>query len=339
MRTRRLALLVACTALLIGLPWPAGAQTLPDPREMSGIPLPSRDLPAGTIAVRVIRGSFTDNVNGAEVEFSAAGRTTTATTDSSGRAQTAGWPQGARVTLRTTVGGERIESQEIVVGDSGVRVMLVASPAGATAPLPRTPAGPTPGTVAIGPRSRLVVDFVDDRLRVFYVMHVVNEAASPVDLGGPVVFDLPRTARGVTLLEGTTRQATANGPRVTVTGPFAPGTTTVSFGFELPHNGPTARLDQTWPVQVQGLELIALKTGALDLHSPQMTSKQLTHQQGQPLVMGDVPAMAQGPSLALDISGLPFHPRWPRYTALAAAGVIVSWGLWAAFVPTRRRAA
>jgi hypothetical protein len=137
----------------------------------------------------------------------------------------------------------------------------------------------------------------------------------------------------------TTRQATANGPRVTVTGPFAPGTTTVSFGFELPHNGPTARLDQTWPAQVQGLELIAIKTGALDLHSPQMTSKQLTHQQGQPLVTGDVPAMAQGQSLSLDISGLPFHPRWPRYTALTAAGVIVSWGLWAAFVPTRRRAA
>jgi hypothetical protein len=70
-----------------------------------------------------------------------------------------------------------------------------------------------------------------------------------------------------------------------------------------------------------------------------MTSKQLTHQQGQPLVTGDVPAMAQGQSLSLDISGLPFHPRWPRYTALTAAGVIVSWGLWAAFVPTRRRAA
>jgi hypothetical protein len=55
--------------------------------------------------------------------------------------------------------------------------------------------------------------------------------------------------------------------------------------------------------------------------------------------MGAVPAMPQGQSLSLDITGLPFHPRWPRYTALTAAGVIVSWGLWAAFVPTRRRAA
>lgn len=347
MKTRgawRLAPLVVSGAMLWAVAAPAGAQTLPNPREMSGIPLPSSDLPSGTISVRVIRGSFATNVTGVPVEFIAGGRTTTVTTDSSGRAQTSGWARGSRVIVRTTVEGERIESREIVVGDGGVRIMLVAAPGASTGTPEAAPAAAsaTPamkGTVVLGSRSRLVVDFVDDRLRVFYVMDVVNDAAGPVDIGGPLIFDLPRTARGVSLLEGTSPQATANGPRVTVTGPFAPGSTNVSFGYELPHSGPTVRMEQTWPASLQGLSVFALKTGELDLQSPQLRSKELTHREGQPLVAADVAAMAAGQSLMLDITGLPFHPRWPRYTALTAAGVLLVWGLWAAVFPGRGRRA
>ena len=315
-------------------------QTLPNPRQMSGIPLPSADLPAGTIAVRVIRGSFSNNVPGVPVEFTADGKTTTVATDSSGRAQTSGWARGARVIARTTVDGERIESQEIVVADSGgVRVMLVAAPpADGGDPATAAPQPATSGAVVLGP-SRLVVDFVDDRLRIFYVMNVINASSGPVEIGGPLIFELPRTARGVTLLEGSTPQATANGPRVTVTGPFAPGTTSVSLGYELPHSGPTVRLEQVWPAALQGLSVFALKTGDLDLQSPQLKEKALTHREGQPLVTGEVPAMTAGQSLVLDVTGLPHHARWPRYTALSAAGVLVLWGLWAAFVPARGRRA
>ena len=318
----------------------AAAQALPNPREMSGVPLPSSDLPAGTISVRVIRGTFANNVSGVPVEFVSGDRTTTVTTDSSGRAQTSGWTRGARVIARTTVDGERIESREVVVGDGGVRIMLVAgvgTPGSPAAEVLSPTTAAVPGAVVLGPTSRVVVDFVDDRLRVFYVMDVVNGAATPVDIGGPVIFDLPRTARGVTMLEDSTKQATANGARVTVTGPFAPGSTTVSFGYELPHNGPTVQLLQTWPVRLDALQVYALKTGDLDLASPQFRSKELTHREGQPLVAGIVPAQQAGQSLTLEITGLPYHARWPRYTALAAAGVIVSWGLWAAFVPARGR--
>jgi hypothetical protein len=328
--------------MLTAVAAPAAAQTLPNPREMSGIPLPSSDLPSGTISVRVIRGSFASNVTGVPVEFVAGDRTTTVNTDSSGRAQTSGWTRGSRVVVRTTVDGERIESREVLVGDGGVRIMLVAAPAGGAgtpgvAPGPAIAPAATPGAVVIGPRSRLVVDFVDDRLRVFYVMDVINGAAAPVDIGGPLIFDLPRTARGVSLLEGSSPQATANGPRITVTGPFASGTTNVSFGYELPHSGPTVRMEQVWPASLQGLWVVALKTGDLDLESPQLLSKKVSHREGQPIVEADVPPMPAGQSLALAITGLPFHPRWPRYTAFVAAGVIVSWGLWAAVFPGRGR--
>ncbi len=333
------ARLVALLGLIaLAASGPAQAQTLPDPRQMSGVPLPSSDLPAGTIAVRVIRGSFANNVTGVPVEFTADGKTTTVVTDSSGRAQTTGWTRGARVTARTTVDGQRIESQEMVVAErGGIRVMLVAAAPTAGAAGPSLRLAATPGSVVLGPRSRLVVDFVDDRLRIFYVMDVVNAGGGPVDIGGPLIFELPRTARGVTLLEGTTPQATANGPRVTVTGPFAPGSTSVSFGYEMPHNGPTVRLEQVWPTAMQGLSVFALKTGDLDLASPQLKTKALTHREGQPLVTGEVPAMPAGASLVLDVTGLPHHARGPRYTALSAAGVIVLWGLWAAFVPARGR--
>ncbi len=342
MRTRRL-LVIGALLLGGGLGGAVlAAQTMPNPREMSGIPLPSGDLPAGTISVRVVRGSFANNVSDATVEFTAGGRTTTVKTDSSGRAQTSGWARGSRVIVRTTVDGEQVESREIIVGDGGVRVMLVAAPddaaGGAGTPGPTGPsARPVAGTVELGPQSRVVVDFVEDRLRVFYVMDVVNAGTSPVDIGGPLILDLPRTARGVTMLEGSSPQATANGARVTVLGPFAPGSTSVSFGYELPHSGPSVELTQTWPVPIATLPVIALKTGALDLESPQLRAKAVAHRDGQPLVRAEVPAMAAGESLSLTITGLPFHPRWPRNTALAAAGVIVLWGLWAATVPSRGR--
>jgi hypothetical protein len=278
-------------------------------------------------------------VTGAPVEFTAEGRSTTVATDSSGRAQTSGWARGARVTVGATVDGERLESQPILVADVGVRVMLVAGVADRMAPGAARPAAAKPGTVVLGPQSRVVMDFVDDRLRVFYVMDVFNASPAPVDLGGPLVVELPRTARGVTMLEGTSKQATASGPRVTVTGPFQPGSTMVSVGFELPHGGPRVRLEQTWPVPADTLDVFVLKTGELDIESPQLTSRRLAHEQGQPVVAAAVPDLGPGQPLVLDVTGLPFHPRWPRYTAFAAAGLIVSWGLWAAFVPARRRAA
>ena len=64
MRITVLRHLLAVTGLVasIGVPAagqiaqvPPGAQ-MPDPKQMSGVPLPTGDIPAGTVTVRVVRG-------------------------------------------------------------------------------------------------------------------------------------------------------------------------------------------------------------------------------------------------------------------------------------------
>jgi hypothetical protein len=194
------------------------------------------------------------------------------------------------------------------------------------------------GSVFLGPESRIVADYSDERLNIYYVLHIVNQASSPVDIGGPVIVDLPEGARGAAPLEGSSAQATVNGPRVTVTGPFAPGSTTVNIGFELPFSGPTARLEQSWPAEARQMTVFLLKSGDIDINSPQITNKQSATEQGQPLVVGLIPALPAGASLQLDITGLPHHAVWPRNLALALGGLLTLAGIAAAVFPKRRAA-
>jgi hypothetical protein len=311
-----------------------------DLKQASGVPLPAGDLPAGTISVRVIRGSFANNLVGVDVRFVIDGKATTVKTVDGGRAQVSGLTRGARVKASATVGKETLETQEITVADGGVRFVLVATDDSAPAASAAAPvsAAPIPGQVTFGPESRIVADYADERLNIYYAIQVVNPAAAPVDTGGPIVLVLPSAAKGASLMDGASPQASVSGARVTVLGPFAPGITAINVAYEMPYSGPTAHIEQRWPVAAQSVSVFALKTGDIDLASPQLTAKQSSVQQGQALVMGLLPAVPAGQVLALDITGLPHHDIWPRYVALGAAGFIASIGLWAAFIPgTRRR--
>jgi hypothetical protein len=333
---------------LVLMPATTVAQPQMDLRQASGVPLPATDLPAGTVSVRVVRDSFANNLSGVDVVFTVNGRATTMTTDAGGRAQISGLAPGDRLTAVAIVDGERLVTQAATVADTGIRFVLVAgdgtgagaspAPAPGAAGLAAEPGAP--GSVTFGPESRIVLDYSAERLSVYYVLQVVNPAGTPVDLGGPITIELPESARGAAVIEGTTASATANGARITVIGPFAPGTSNVNAAFELPFSGATATLEQAWPVPLQGLTVFALQSGALDLQSEQFTTKQATVEQGQPLVVGFVSAIPAGESLGVEITGLPHHAVWPRNTALALGGVIAALGIWAAVVPgPRRRAA
>ncbi len=327
---------LAAALLLVLVPPDAVAQVagMPNPKDMSGVPLPAPDAEPGSVSVRVIRGGFENNVAGVPVEFLIDGRTETITTDADGRAEVKGLAAGARVRASAVVDGERLDTQDITMAATGVRVVLVATDTSAAGEaVPASTAAAVAGAVSIGPGSRVVAEMQDDRLNIFYILEVINPGPAPVDIGGPLTFELPSSARGTTVLEGSTPQALANGPRVTVTGPFAPGATPVQLAYELPYSGPTAQLDQVWPATLQQLNVLVLQIGGLSVSSPQLSQSREVVDQGQPLIVGMGPAIQAGQSLALEIRGLPYHPVWPRNTALVLAASIVAVGIWAAVFP------
>jgi hypothetical protein len=316
---------------------------VPNPKEMSGSVLPVTDLPVGTVSVRVIRGSFDKNLPNQPVEFLVDGTKTTVNTDASGRAQVTGLAGGARVRASTVVDGEKLESQEAVVESSGLRIILVATDPATAAraaedrALAASP--PVKGIVVLGPESRVVAQMSNDRLQIYYVLEIVNTARTPVDIGGPLIIDLPREARGATIIEGSSPQATANGPRVRVVGPFAPGITRVEAGYELPFSGDTARVTQVMPAKLDQVTLLVLQTGGLSLTSPQLASQREMTNNGPTVIVGNGPGLEAGQVLTFEIAGLPHRATWPRNLALSLASVIVAAGLWAAATARAHRRA
>lgn len=320
-----------------------GMQTMPNPKEISGQVLPTSELAAGTISVRLIRGGFDKNLPGRSIDFLIDGKKRTVVTDATGRAVVSGLASGTRVRAVAVVDGERLESQEAVVGATGLRIALVATDPEvekrAAEDRRLAASAPVKGIVVLGPESRIIAEMSSDRLTIYYILQVVNSARTPVDIGGPLVFDLPAEARGTTVLEGSSPQATANGARVNVTGPFAPGTTDVQAAYELPYSGPVARFEQRWPAALPQVTILVPQIGGLSIASPQASSKQEMNYQGQLVIFARGPGLAAGQSLALEISGLPYHARWPRTLALSLAGIIGAAGIWGAVTANAKRRA
>jgi hypothetical protein len=177
----------------------------------------------------------------------------------------------------------------------------------------------------------------DDRLDIFYQIDILNTARSPVDIGGPILIELPPEARGATMVEGSSKQAAVSGAHLTVTGPFAPGSTSLQVAFELPFDGGTARIDQVWPVTLQQVNVMVPQSGSIDIRSPQIATKKLVAAQGPSVITAIGPAIQAGHALELEISGLPHHASWPRYVALTFASAIMAIGIWAAAFPAPRR--
>ncbi|MCM3879213.1 MAG: carboxypeptidase-like regulatory domain-containing protein [Vicinamibacterales bacterium] len=100
-----------------------------EPAQMSGLPLQVGDLPPGTVAVRIIRNNFSNNIAGQSVTLTV-GTTEPAvntTSDSSGRAVFNSLRVGSSVRAKAVVDGEVLESQQFELpAQGGVRLVLVA---------------------------------------------------------------------------------------------------------------------------------------------------------------------------------------------------------------------
>jgi hypothetical protein len=313
---------------------------MPDPRIMSGQIIPSPDLPAGTVTVRVIRQTIMNVAPGIDVELHRAGDVRHATTGQEGRAEFAGLPAGARVHAVAVVDGERLQSIEFdVPATGGVRTMLAAgvgvgemvngAAAPSVAPVAPPPAA-KPGQLAFGNDTRFAVEFQDDTLAVFYLLDIVNPSSGPVALSEPLVIDLPAEASGAGLLEGASPLATVKGRRVTVAGTLPSGVTTVPIAYRVESWGETWTLSQTFPLPVVDVALVVQKMGGMRLSSPSAPTVRDTQLQGTPFIMGTGASVPTGSPLQLTLTGLPHKSRAPVYVTLVIAAALVIWGGWMA---------
>lgn len=330
-----LAAVAALIALAVSVRGGLAAGQMPDPQQMSGIPLPVGDLAPGTVTVRVARGAMTNVLVDQPVELSGGPSPLTAKTNASGRAEFSGLRPGTTLSASTTVDGERLESRPFTVPSTGgIRLALVATDRAATKPAaqgPQPSQGPArTGLVVLGDRSRFVIEMGDEALNVFNILEVLNTASEPVQPPQPLVFELPDAALGAGLLEGSTPQASLAGKRVTVTGPFAPGATVVQYGYSLPIAGGTLTLHQKLPAALAQFSVMAQKVGAMQLESPEMAEHREMPLQDQVFIVGKGPALKAGDTVSLTFTGLPHAPVWPRNIALALAAVTLAAGVWGA---------
>jgi hypothetical protein len=337
-------------AVLLVAVWPAGALAqMPDPRAMSGMSMPAAELPDGTVTVRVVRDEMSNNVAGVAVELHGAGAVRREPTGADGRAQFAGVPAGAEVHAVAVVNGQRLESKPFdMPATGGVRTLLVAvstaaapgTQPGAAGP-PAAASAPTSNDVSalsLGGNSRIATQFSDDLLQVFYLLEIVNRSSAPVAPPSALVFDMPTGAEGTTVLEGSTPNANVRGPRVTVTGPFSPGSTPLQIAFRLDGFGSDRHITSKFPLPLDSVSVAVQKVGQMSVSSPQVGRLQEAPIDAAVFVMGVGPRLEAGAPLVVELRGVPHQSRTPVYVALALASAIMGAAVWFIVFPGQLQA-
>jgi hypothetical protein len=325
---------VILSTALCGLAATLSAQ--PNPLQMSGIPRPDPNLADEAITVRVIRGSFANNVTGHPVELRAGDDVSTTMTDGEGRATFTSPSPGVQVTVATTLDGARLVSQPFAApGLGGVAVLLVGAAGdgdvgdAAADALPRVPA--RPGRVAFAQDSRILIELGEENVEVYYLLDVLNVEDSPVEPDTPFEFFLPAGAQGATILPGSSPRTLIDGPRVWESGGFAPGVTPVRVAYILPYSGGTLAFSQSFPADFAQLLVFTEKWGTIDVASTLIDRRGemgADETGGAPMLWGAGGSVPAGRLVTLEMTGLPHHNAWPRIIALSLAGLIVAVSVW-----------
>jgi hypothetical protein len=315
------------------------AQDMHDPSLIHGRAIPASELGDGVVTVRVVREAIGNNVPGQQVVVIIGGTKRTATTDDQGRAEFNNLPRGDEARAEVTVDGEQLVSEPFrVPATGGLRVILVAGIAKAAERKKQeeaaAAAGPAiKGVVVFGGNTRVLMQFRDDALEVYYVLEILNTARARVDIGGPLTIDFPKGALGATALEGSSPSATVSTRRVIITGPFASGTTLVQVAFRMPFDSSELTIEQTWPAALQQVTVGVEKVNNLSISSPQFTSaSDVTADGGDVFVLGRGPALPAGGTTRVTLSNLPVQSKVPRYVALGLAVMLAGVGVWLAVV-------
>ena len=179
----------------------------------------------------------------------------------------------------------------------------------------------------------------DEALTGFYILQLVNHSPAPVQPAEVFTLDLPAGAQGATMMQGSSPQGSVAGPKVVVSGPFAPGQTQVQVAFTLPYASGNLTIAQQVPVALAQVTVLVEKIGAMNVVSSQMPQHREVKAQTDVYILGQGPGLNAGDTLTLSVSGLPHHPLWPRNVALALAGLVLAVGALASIRPGRAAAA
>src|SRR5690349_9470453 len=175
----------ALLAIGLGL-WALGAGSanaqvnMPDPSLINGKAIPAPELSAGTVTVRVVRESIGNNISGQLVTVTSGATKREAKTDDQGRANFDNLEAGVEARAEAVVNGERLLSDPFTPPASGgLRVILVSGLKEAAARKAQEDAAaaaapPVKGVVVFSPNSRVMFEFRDDNLEVFYVLEILN---------------------------------------------------------------------------------------------------------------------------------------------------------------------
>ena len=310
---------------------PSVALAQPDPRQMSGIPLPDPQLPPGTVTVRVVRGTLDNNVPNHPVELRAGDQVETALTDAEGRAEFVMLNAGASVVASTELDGELIDSRPFAApGAGGVRLMLVGAGDAAASDVPAEP-----GVVMFGADSRILVELAEERLSIYYLFDIFNQRLVPVEPETPLEFTLPFGAQAPTVLPASAASTRIDGLTVTVDGPFRPGLTPLLVGYSLAFSGDAVAVSQPLPAGLEGLLMVVQKWGAMDLVSDQIARRADMTPEGTDAtyIFAAGPAIPAGTPLGFELTGLPHHSQTPGVLTVAVALMILGLGAWGAATP------
>ena len=176
---------------------------MPDPSLIHGRAIPAPELADGVVTVRVVREAIGNNVPGQQVQVIIGG------TKRIGHDRRAG-PRRVQQPASRRRGARR--------GDRGRRGARVAAVQGAehrraardsgrghrqgrgtrrSRKRPRLPpARRSRASSCSAANTRVLMQFRDDALEVYYVLEILNTARARVDIGGPLTLDFPRAPSG-----------------------------------------------------------------------------------------------------------------------------------------------
>jgi hypothetical protein len=188
-----------------------------------------------------------------------------------------------------------------------------------------------PGDVTLGGQSRFVVELGEAMLEVYGLFELTNLSSSSVMPAKPIVFEMPAEAKTVSVLEGSSPMAKADGNRVTVTGPYAPGVTNVQIAYRYPYSGGNVRLTQALPMALGQTTVILRKLDGVQFQLANGQGQRDVPLEGRMYVVLNGGALPVGTPLDLTLSGLPHHASWPTYLGITLGALILIGGSVLAF--------